>query len=235
MTGISCLATTIAQAQFTQVVAADNFNSYSDTSSFFVDGGGTATLVSDGNGGNAVQYSFTSAGGFMATGFDFVPTVQPGPGGPNISSDRADYQISFELTINSTYTPANGFEIWAKDQAGQGDPQGDPSASLYSVGLGSFTTGVPQTVSFTLDSSINDAPFGYTDGSGFDPTVDQVRIRFDGLDFNSPADTFTFTVDNFTLNTVPVPEPSTCALGLAGLAAMVVARRNRRQLSALKS
>lgn len=223
---LSSVAVSVANAQFTQVVAQDNFNSYADTSFIVFTDGTSISLVSDGGGGNAVQFSFNTPGGFMANGFDWNPIVQPGPGGPNTSTVKADYQISFDLTINSTYKPANGFEIWAKDQVGQGDPQNDPSASLYSVSLGSFTTGVKQTVTFTLNTSINDAPFGYTAGSGFVPTVDQVRIRFDGLDFGSPVDTFTFTVDNFTLNTVP--EPTTFAMFAAGLGLLAGWRRYRR-------
>ncbi|HHY85988.1 MAG TPA: PEP-CTERM sorting domain-containing protein [Verrucomicrobia bacterium] len=220
-------AASAGNAQFTQVVLQDDFDSYADTSFIVFTDGTSISLVPDGSGGNAVQYSVeTGAGGFLARGFDWDPIIQPGPGGPNVSADLADYQVSFDLTINSTYFPGNGIEVWVKDEAGQGDPENDPSASLYSVSLSGFTQGVPQTVTFLLNTSINDAPFGYTEGSGFLPTVDQIRIRINGLDFNSPADqVFTFTVDNFSIMTIP--EPSSAALLLGGLVAFGCRLRRR--------
>lgn len=195
-------ATCLAEAQYVVPVAADDFDSYVDTT-FVVESNGTNGLVADGDGGNALTYTTNTpaAGGFFASGFDWVPIVQPGAAGENTSSDLADYQVSFDITITSGYVPGNGIEVWLKDQAGQGDPEMDPSATLYSIG--GLTPNVTQTVTFLLDSGINDAPFGYDQGSGFDPTVDEIRIRINGLDFGSPAATeFAFTVDNFTLNTV---------------------------------
>jgi hypothetical protein len=96
------LAIGVANAQFTEVVASDNFNTYADTA-FVVGFNGTTSLVADGGGGNALQYTTTTGGGggFFASGFDWVPVVHPGPGGPNISTALTDYQVSFKLTINS--------------------------------------------------------------------------------------------------------------------------------------
>ncbi len=195
-------ASSIANAQFVVPVAADDFDGYVDPT-FVVASDGTNALVDDGSGGNALTYTTTTpaGGGFFASGFDWVPIVQPGPDGDNTSTDRAAYQVSFDITVTSSYVPANGIEIWLKDQVGQGDPEMDPSATLYSVG--GFSTGVPRTVTFVLDTPTTDAPFGYTAGSGFNPTVDAIQVRINGLDFGSPpASGFSFTIDNFALKTV---------------------------------
>ncbi len=214
-------ATTLAAHSVT--VVADDFDSR--TEPYTVASDGTNTLVADGGGGLAATYTTVTGadGGFFASGWDFIPTVQPGP---NNSANKADYTVSFDLTINSSYTVGSGLEVWLKDQSGQGDPEGDPSASLYSIPLGGFTVGVSQPVSFTLDQSINDAPFGYDNGSGFLPEqVDEWRIRFNGLDFGSPADTeFSFTVDNFNVDVVPEPSGSLMLIGGIGLLAL---RRRR--------
>ncbi len=209
------------------LVAADDFDSYSDTS-FIVVSDGTNSLLPDGGGGNAIGYSVMTpaAGGFFASGFDWIPVVQPGPGGPNTSTVPAEYTVSFDLTITSAYIPANGIEIWFKDQTGQGDPEGDPSASLYAVATGGFTTGVTQSVSFTLENPVTTTPFGYTEGSGFMPhLVDEWRIRMNGLDFGSPTEQeFSFQVDNFQVTVVPEPSAFMALLAGAGIA---VLRRRR--------
>ena len=184
----------VANAQFTEVVASDDFNTYLNNG-FVVASNGTTTLL-DNAGNKAVQYSTTTGGGgFFASGFDWVPIVQPGPGGPNISTALTDYQVSFKLTIDSAYKPGNGIEVWLKDES-------TTSANLYSINVGSFVTGVPQTVTFTIQAPVTTVPFGYPTGA-FTPTLDQLRIRVNGLDFGSPAGTVcTFTIDDFTFNTV---------------------------------
>ncbi len=217
--GVGC-AVASAQAQFTETVLFDDFNSYTDNS-FVVAGQAQTALVSNGNGGNAIQYTNTTGeeGGFFAQGFDWVPLVQPGPGGPNTSTNLADYQITFDFTFTSTYIPGNAIEIWVKDEPSQ-------SANLYDVGTGSFETGVTQTVSFTLEDPVTTDPFGYP-GQAFAPTIDEWQIRINVLDFGSPAsETVVFTVDNFELATVP--EPSTVALLMGGLAVVFVVFRRRK-------
>ncbi len=192
---LGSIATGVVNAQFTEVVASDDFNTYT-TTGFVVASNGTTSLVDDGAGGNAVQYTTTTGGGgFFASGFDWVPVVQPGPGGPNISTALTDYQVSFKLTINSDYKPANGIEIWLKDESAT-------SANLYATSVTAFVKDVPQTVSFTIQAPVTTVPFGYPTGA-FTPTLDQLRIRMNGLDFGSPASTtLTFTIDDFTFNTI---------------------------------
>jgi hypothetical protein len=189
------VATGVVNAQFAEVVASDDFNSYANNG-FVVASNGTTSLVADGGGGNALQYTTTTGGGgFFASGFDWVPIVQPGPGGPNISTALTDYQVSFKLTINSDYKPANGIEIWLKDES-------TTSANLYATSVTGFVKDVPQTVSFTIQAPVTTTPFGYPSGA-FTPTLDQLRIRMNGLDFGSPASTVcTFTIDDFSFNTV---------------------------------
>ena len=97
--GAFCGAVSVAHAQFTQVVAEDNFDSYTDTSFVVFTDGTSMSLVPDGSGGNAVQYSYDApATTFMANGFDWNPIVQPGAGGPNTSANRADYQQKYGFT-----------------------------------------------------------------------------------------------------------------------------------------
>ncbi len=217
----ACILGATALSAHSATVVADNFDSR--TEPYTVASDGTNTLVADGGGGLAATYTTTTSagGGFFASGWDFIPTIQPGP---NNSANKGDYTVTFDLTINSAYVVGNGIEVWLKDQTGQGDAEGDPSASLYSIPSGGFSVGVPQTVSFTLDQSINDAPFGYTNGSGFNPEqVDQWQIRFNGLDFGSPASTeFSFTVDNFNVDVVP--EPSSSLMLLGGISLLVLRR-----------
>lgn len=208
------------------VVSADDFNSYSSTS-FVVASDGTNTLLPVGGGGNAIGYSTMTgpAGGFFASGFDWIPIIQPGAAGPNTSANLADYTVSLDLTITSAYIPANGIEVWLKDELGQGDPQGDRSASLYAIPTGGFVTGVTQSVSFTLQNPVTTTPFGFTAGSGFVPqSVDEWRIRMNGLAFGAPASTeFSFTVDNFAVNVIP--EPSSSMALLAGVGILAFRRR----------
>ncbi len=217
--GVACVAVS-AHAQFTETVLFDDFNSYTDNS-FVVAGQAETALVSNGNGGNAIQYTNTTGaeGGFFAQGFDWIPIVQPGPGGPNTSTNLADYQVTFDFTFESAYIPGNAIEIWVKDEPSE-------SANLYSVGTGSFETGVTQTVSFTLEDPALTDPFGYP-GGAFTPTIDEWRIRINVLDFGSPAsETVIFTVDNFELATVP--EPSTVALLMGALAVAFAVYRRRK-------
>jgi hypothetical protein len=63
-------------------------------------------------------------------------------------------------------------------------------------------------------------------GDPFDPTVDQWRIQMNGVDFDSTAgDTLSFTTDNFQVEVIP--EPSTHALLLGGMCALVGLRRRQ--------
>jgi hypothetical protein len=190
------LAVGVASAQtFPEVVASDDFDSYTNNG-FVVASNGTTALEADGGGGNALRYTTTTGGGgFFASGFDWVPIVQPGPGGPNISNALTDYQVSLKLTINSDYKPANGIEVWLKDESTN-------SANLYAFSVASFVKGVPQTVTFTIQSPVTTTPWGYPAGA-FTPTLDQLRIRINGLDFGSPASAeCSFTIDNFSFNTI---------------------------------
>jgi hypothetical protein len=217
---------------FNQTVTKDGFDSYSDNSFVVFSDGTDVSLVPDNNGGQAVKYSYSPTdGGFLARGFDFEPVIQPGTEGANVSTRLSEYRVAFDLTIDSNYIPANGFEVWLIDVLGQGDPEGDPSASLYSISLDDFVPGVPKTVSFTLDSAVTDVPFGYTNGSGFIPTVDQIRVRLNGLDFNSPNGLeFSFTVDNFSLNVAQLAVPEPTSLFLLIVLSLSVASTTRPHL-----
>jgi hypothetical protein len=65
-----------------------------------------------------------------------------------------------------------------------------------------FVKDVPQTVSFTIQAPVTTTPYGYPSGA-FTPTLDQLRIRMNALDFGSPASTVcTFTIDDFSFNTI---------------------------------
>ena len=206
---------------------ADDFNSYPLGAATFPTAVqfGTVTVVPDGGGGNAVQVTGTaSTGGFYAPGFEWNPIVQPGPAGPNTTINLADYIVSFDLTINSAYIPANGFELWiaygTMDFTG-GEAIPDDGSNLYPISLAGFTTGVTQTVTVAMDA-FHITPFQY--GDAFDPTVDQWHIHLNGLDFGSTAgNTLSFTTDNFQV--AVIPEPSTYALLSGGMCALVGLRR----------
>lgn len=233
------LGTTSAAALFTCLtvtahaavtIAADDFNSYPPGAATFPTAVqfGTATVVPDGGGGNAVQVTGTaSTGGFYAPGFEWNPIVQPGPAGLNTTTNLADYTISFDLTIDSAYIPVNGFEFWVS----YGNPDGNPipeaipddGSNLYPISVAGFTTGVTQTLTFAMDA-FHFTPGQY--GDPFDPTVDQWRIQMNGVDFGSTAgDTLSFTFDNFQV--AAIPEPSTYALLLGGMGALVGLRRRQ--------
>ena len=222
----TCLTVT-AHAAVT--VTADNFNSYPLGAAAFPTNVqfGTATVVPDGGGGNAAQFTSTaSAGGFYVPGFEWNPIVQPGPAGPNTTINLADYTISFDVTINSAYIPAGGFELWISygtmDFAADGGTPDDGS-NLYPISPTGFTTGVTKTVTLAMDA-FHFTPFQYSDP--FDPTVDQWRIQLNGIDGASTVgDILSFTTDNFQV--AVIPEPSTYALLLGGMCALVGLRRRQ--------
>ena len=211
------------------IVTADDFNSYPLGAATFPTAVqfGTATVVPDGGGGNAVLVTGTaSTGGFYAPGFEWNPIVQPGPAGPNTTINLADYTISFDLTINSAYIPANGFELWISygtmDFATDGGTPDDGS-NLYPISASGFTTGVTQTVTVAMDA-FHFTPFQY--GDAFDPTVDQWHVQLNGVDFGSTAgSTLSFTTDNFQV--AVIPEPSTYALLLGGMCGLAGLRRRK--------
>lgn len=197
-------------------IVSDDFDSYSTAGDFT--GSAEATLIADGGGGNQVQISAnTGGGGFFAPGFQWTPTIQPGP---NNSTNLADYTVSFDFTYTSTYT--TGIEVWITYGAADfGVDAGTPDDGANLYGFGGFTTGVTQTISFTLDAG-HANPFQY--GDPFDPTAEPWIIQINAIDFGSAADqTATFTVDNF--NVTVVPEPSAALLGGLGLLALLRRRR----------
>lgn len=210
------------------IFVADDFNSYTPGAATFPTNVqfGTVAVVPNG-GGNAVQVTGTvSTGGFYAPGFEWNPIVQPGPAGPNTTINLADYTISFDLTIDSAYIPANGFELWiaygTMDFTADGGTP-DDGANLYPISVAGFTTGVPQTVTVAMDA-FHFTPFQY--GDAFDPTVDQWHIQLNGVDFGSTAgSTLSFTTDNFQV--AVIPEPSTYVLLLGGMCGLVGLRRRK--------
>jgi hypothetical protein len=210
-------------------VTADDFDSYPVGAAAFPTAVqfGAVTVVPDGGGGNAVLVTgAASTGGFYAPGFEWNPIVQPGPAGPNGTINLADYTVSFDLTINSTYMPANGFEFWISYGNPDNTPDGgtpNDGSNLYPISLAGFTTGVTQTVTFAMDAN-HFTPFQY--GDAFDPTVDQWRILLNGVDFGSTAgSTLSFITDNFQVEVIP--EPSTYALLLGGMCVLVGLRRRQ--------
>ena len=97
----------------------------------------------------------------------------------------------------------------------------DDGSNLYPISLAGFAIGVCQTVTVAMDA------FHFTlgqYGNPFDLTLDQWHIHLNGLDFNSPGgDTLSFAIDNFQV--AVIPEPSTYALLLGGMCALVGLRR----------
>jgi hypothetical protein len=207
----------IGHAAFTQVVMSETFDARTDTAGIGVEGGATLTLVNQGVGDNAMQFTSTSAaGGFFAAGFA-IPAleVEPGPGGPNVSSILSDYQLSFDLTINAVNGFTPNLEVWLAD----GPRFGTNNANLYSIG--GLTNGV-NNVSFTLNQNIaTTTPNGFTSpGGAWSPTADDWWIQVNSISFGAPAGAVVdYTIDNIRVMTIP--EPGT--LALIGCAAACVA------------
>jgi hypothetical protein len=190
----------LSQAQ--AIVVSETFDARTDTAGIGVEGGATLTLVNQGVGDNAMQFTSTSAaGGFFAAGFA-IPAlgIEPGPGGPNISSNLVDYRLSFDLTINAVNGFTPNLEVWLAD----GPRFGTNNANLYSVG--GLTNGV-NNVSFTLNQNIaTTAPNGFASPGAWSPAADDWWLQVNSISFAAPAGaTVDYTIDNIqvTVNIAP--------------------------------
>lgn len=220
---LALLAST-GQAQFTEGVMSESFDPRADTTGIGVEGGATLTLIAQGGGDNALQFAATSAaGGFFAAGFTISDLeTEPGPAGPNVSTNLADYQLSFDLTIADTGFAPN-LEIWL----GDGPRFASNSANLYTAGGLSAGT---HSISFTLDQNLTTTtPNGFPTGT-WSPTADDWWIQINSIDFGAPAGAMVdYTIDNIRVSTIPEPT-SLLLLGIATTGAPCFARRRRNRI-----
>lgn len=186
-----------------EVVVAESFDTRVDTTAFGVEGGTTVlTLLDQGGGDQALQFTGNSdAGGFFAAGFT-LPTleVEPGAGGPNISGNVADYQLSFDLTINAINDFTPNLEIWL----GDGPRFAGNNANLYTAsGLVNGT----QSISFSLNENLTTtAPNGFNNPGTWSPTADDWWLQVNTISFGAPAGAAVdYTINNFQV-TIDIAE-----------------------------
>jgi hypothetical protein len=210
----ACVLMTPSIGQAQSVVISESFDSRIDTTGIGIEGGATVlTLVDQGGGDKALQFTATSAaGGFFAAGFT-IPALQvePGPAGPNISPNLVDYQLSFDLTINAVNGFTPNLEIWLAD----GPRFSTNNANLYTAG--GLVNGV-NTISFPLSQNVTTTtPNGFTNpGGAWSPTADDWWIQVNSISFGAPAGaTVDYTIDNFRVLTVPEPCASAAFIGIA--------------------
>jgi len=222
VTVLTLLAAT-GHAAFTQVVMSESFDARADTTWIGVEGGAVLTLVDQGGGDKAMQFTATDAdGGFFAAGFTIpVLGIEPGPAGPNTSSALTDYQLSFDLTINAINAFTPNLEVWLAD----GPRFGTNNANLYS--FGGLVNGV-NNIAITLNQNIaTTTPNGFTTpGGAWSPTADDWWLQVNSISFGAAMGaSVDYTIDNIRVLTVP--EPS--SLLLLGFAAMCGVGKRRRE------
>jgi hypothetical protein len=220
------LVAATGHAAFTEVVMSESFDARADTTGIGVEGATTLTLVDQGGGDKAMQFTSTSAaGGFFASGFT-IPAlgVEPGPGGPNVSPHLTDYQLSFDLTINAINGFTPNLEVWLAD----GPRFSTNNANLYS--FGGLVNGV-NNISITLNQNIaTTTPNGFTTpGGAWSPTADDWWLQVNSISFGAPAGaSVDYTIDNIRVMTIP--EPGTFALiGCAAACVVSFAARRLRE------
>ena len=201
-TAVLTLVTATSHAQFPLAVVSESFDSRSDLTGIGVEGGAALTLVDQGGGDDALQFTATDVdGGFFAAGFTISDLeVEPGPASPNTSTNLADYQLSFDLIIADTGFAPN-LEIWLAD----GPRFSTNNANLYTAG--SLTAGT-HSIAFTLDQNLTTTtPNGFTSPGGmWSPTADNWWIQVNTISFGAPMGaSVNYTIDNLRVSTVPEP------------------------------
>ena len=169
-------------AQFPLQVMSESFDSRSDLTGIGVEGGAALTLVDQGGGDDALQFAATDAdGGFFAAGFTISDLeVEPGPAGPNTSTNLTNYRLSFDLIIADTGFAPN-LEIWLAD----GPRFSTNNANLYTAG--GLTAGT-HSIAFTLNQNLTTTtPNGFTSPGGmWSPTADNWWIQVNSISFGAP-------------------------------------------------
>ena len=202
---------------------SESFDSRADLTGIGVEGGAALTLVDQGGGDKALQFAATSAaGGFFAAGFTISDLqVEPGPAGPNTSTNLTAYRLSFDLIIADTGFVPN-LEIWLAD----GPRFSTNNANLYTAG--GLTAGT-HSIAFTLNQNLTTTtPNGFTSPGGiWSPTADNWWLQVNSISFGAPAGaSVNYTIDNIRVSTVPEP-CSLVMLCLAAPGAICFLRRRR--------
>ena len=248
-TFIPVLILTLAAAPASAaIIVSENFDSYADTAAMRVNWGavGAGTLApAFGNGGQSAAHPGGTVNSWIGSAFSLTPTateniVLTADLYDDATSQNKRLSVGLRNGANPLfemgyYNSSDGhYFVRVLSTHGGGGAWSPIDATLNNAGItagwnryeATFTlTDLTVTIDLGADGTI-DGTFVSTGAPSANPFTD---LRFGGPS-NLTSDGGGFNVDNITLRTVAVPEPSSMA-ALAALGAFGLVRRRRKTIA----
>jgi hypothetical protein len=175
-----------------------------------------------------ISYTSTFTSGTGSFGGDPLQILFRGNNSANASADAfvgnwiADDIISLSLSIRHDYSTT--LNLYARLDAGSGAAASLANSALYAIAPNTWTT-------ITIEIENSNPPFTSYGAGSYDGIFSNIQNLQFGLyvPANTTFTNLTVDIDNVSV----VPEPHEYALGIAGLLAVVIFARRRRQASAI--